>query len=294
MYYNIRNGIGDGSCAACDQQNCSIGDEYLVECNAHQNAFCVSCSVCSPGSYENSSCTLEQDRTCHNCELQLPNGGLWTRECEFNCLLPLIKNSLTSSCMLCDPNCVVGTYSLSICDITTNFTGCLACVIPQNAVAISSGVLYDNTCEWECPSTYYYEVTTQQCLEFVPVIQPPIHVCNSSACLHMWGHYQDGVSCECIQCSQQRGNASQLGISRWEAKGTCSWFCLFPFMRQDDLCFRVDDLTITKKNAEIQSTLSIQTKTSTNATSTSAVIILSVSVLPLLFMIALVSIKIAL
>ena len=290
MYYETRNENGDVICRACDQMNCSIGYEYSLECNAYQNALCVSCSICGPGLYENSSCTLEQDRTCNHCEVQLPNGGFWVRQCEFECFAPLIHNTLTSTCMLCEPHCPIGKYSLSICDITTNFTGCRVCTIPGNATAISSGILYDFTCDWECPSSYYYDITTEACVEFIPVIQEPTHVCNSSACLHMWGHYQDSVSCECIACSQQRGNASQVGISSWEAQGTCSWFCLFPFMRQDDLCFRIDNLSVDKtKNKK-----KIQTKSPTNATSTSAVVILSVSVIPLFLMILLVSFKIAL
>jgi hypothetical protein len=297
-HYQTSDESGTVICAACVQQNCSVGNEYLVECTTNQNAFCVSCSVCSIGLYENSSCTLADDRTCLHCEVELPNGGFWSNEiedeCAFECFIPLIKNTLTSTCIMCDPQCEVGTYSLTTCDITTNFTGCRLCSIPPYSVAISSGVLYDKTCDWECLSSYYYDYNTKQCLEFFPVIDNVATICNISSCSHLWGSYQDSVSCECLACSPQRGNSSQVGISAWEIKGTCSWFCLHPYMRQDNHCYKLDDLTAKEQNPTTKPTSSTLTQTPLPVTSSSVMLIVTISVVPLLIMIAVVSIKVAL
>jgi hypothetical protein len=242
-FYRNYNTDGLVSCLNCSTPTCTNGTEYLVECNPYEDARCIPCSACTAGTYESTSCEVEHNRECHQCEATVPYGAFWTNVCEYQCLSPLVDNTVTRSCFLCDPQCPVGEYSLLTCDISSNFTGCQSCVIPPGAFATSPGMLYNNTCRWQCPPTYYYDGNSSSCVLFLPVVEPPVVVCNHTQCSMTWGHSMDTVSCTCVACAQPRGNASQVDVSTWEATGTCSWFCMNPYMRQGNHCYRIRDLT---------------------------------------------------
>ncbi|KAJ1463951.1 hypothetical protein T484DRAFT_1758457 [Baffinella frigidus] len=234
-------------CIPCSNYTCSQ-HEYRIPCSKNVDASCAMCTTCSRGFFETFPCNSSHDRICDECKIELPSGAFWMSACTWECNLPLLKNPVLSTCTRCEQLCVVGNYSTGACDATNNYTGCLPCALPTAAIPLSAGVGFNNTCAWRCPTTHYYDVWSMSCfaMALIPTTTPvPAVVCtNHTECSLLWGQYQGVDSCQCIPCEKMRGNHTQIAVSAWEQPGACAWFCLHPFMRQDDLCFTVRELAM--------------------------------------------------
>jgi hypothetical protein len=289
LHFRVQQSLTYAACALCSNLSCVSGQQFLEPCSENQDAYCTQCRLCPPGTLDDGACTLETDRTCEACHLGLPDGALWTNLCDFECQAPLVENPQTRTCFRCEPVCVPGFYSLLTCEQESNYTGCMPCRIPRNATAVSSGILFENTCEWECPALFFFDVVTRGCEPLFPAVVVPVRVCATS-CLDLVGTKQDPASCACVPCSPDRFNSSSDGVSAWEQRGTCGWLCLFPYMRSGDRCILISD------NQDLSDVLGTNLKIGNNtvSSSASAIVILTASVVPILVMLVIVSLKVAL
>jgi hypothetical protein len=301
-FWQARDFVGKLSCAACsvlDCANVSVTTDlqhYEVPCSSTTDTRCASCTFCEPGLYVESACNNSTNTVCEQCAGGLPVGAVWVVECIFQCLFPLIHNTLTRTCQSCDTPCAVGNYSTRICDLSNNFTGCQACYIPRNAVATSVGILYETSCQWQCNVGYFYDAVVKKCVLFIPEPVVPVVLCNDTLCA--LGEYQDSESCLCVLCSTQRGNHTMSPtISLWETGAVCSWYCKYPYMRQGDLCFNVENIRVQATSKATSKSTSSKARINayvSKAPSRSVMLSIVFSVIPIVVMTLIVSVTVAL
>lgn len=318
-FFHASDANGSTVCVPCAQVNCTAGEQYAVACSAQVDAHCLSCSACPLGSLETAPCNATHDRACAPCSQALPVGAFWlpfdtaaVSACAYECLEPLTRNTATGDCFLCRPACAPGNYALDRCGEESNFTGCLPCVLPPGAVATSAGVRYNNTCAWQCPDTdsaetlSYYDSATQACVQVSATADAPSSgdtACNNSdACGDLLGFHTDTATCACLPCTPTRGNSTQPGVSTWEAPGSCTWYCLHPYMRIGEHCYTLEHATARENDgvAVVPSSASPRRSLRRSLADPQAepgvgvsVVVFVASLLPLLGTVILVSIKIA-
>ena len=78
-----------------------LEDYYLSTGNGVGGDVCTECrTACPAGQVLVDSCTPETDNECVPCDMPLPAGAEWTRECEFECV-PGRYSSAPRTCTLC-------------------------------------------------------------------------------------------------------------------------------------------------------------------------------------------------
>ena len=262
----------DRVCAPCTPStnlNCSTlpgGPFFEIECGAFEDTFCMNCFTCPPGSNASTPCGRFTDVVCTACnalQVNMPAlGAEWRLSasvdeyCAWECASGLQYNSLENTCFAClNDVCPIGTYPTP-CTLEYNFSACLPCLTPKNAVLISTGhISLVHSCAWECNASYVYEQMTGDCIPqpVVPVVsihtETPETICKGTLpSLCEWGQLFDtsiSISdgpCDamCVSCPTL---PTIVGVNEgprmYTHRGSCEWVCSHPFIKIAGKCIRV-------------------------------------------------------
>ena len=171
----------DTKCTECSSDTTlqCTDKQYFTACDVTENARCVDCSTCGPGSVVTTMCTGPDNPTkCEACEAGYYNDAdnfdkdctLCTSEETLNCTGTQYYATCTkgstkdASCVTCD-GCGPGTKMVSMCTGPDNPTVCTACLINQE----QSENNWYGACT-DCDDGYYAPEGSSACLKCTTTI----------------------------------------------------------------------------------------------------------------------------
>jgi hypothetical protein len=257
------------SCTPSASLNCSTspgGPFFEIACSEFDDTSCMNCFTCMVGSNASTPCGKFTDTVCTACDelqVKMPTQGAEWRlgtsmddYCAWECADGLQYNTLQNTCFTCQNDaCSIGQYP-TLCTIENNFTGCMSCNSPMDAVMVSIGLMsLVDSCEWECRESYVYNHTAGNCVpqSIAPVArinaETPSTICEGtlpSVC--EWGQLLDTSiivtvgNCDemCVSCPTfPLVIDSEEGTRVYKQKGSCEWFCSHPFILISGKCLLV-------------------------------------------------------
>ena len=248
-----------GVCTQCSLNLTCESDQFLAGCEQEANAKCTTCTRCILGLATQVVCNGTTDTQCSRCENSLPDLAHWVDqeyiraadatvlvpECYWECGEGSFHDTVRGICRFCDDVCVVGQYYTQ-CTVENEFSHCMACNIPDNAIATSVGRTLPDSCAWECDENTTVVVLESGIFACVVVV-PPAPPVGVDLCQNVLecevGHVYSTIACKCVECSDVLDSSSRAVFT---TKGSCMWVCKHPFIKVNTQC---EILSVSSKNS---------------------------------------------
>jgi hypothetical protein len=239
-YFEGRDPFNCTVCTALSQLQCNAR-QYIRNCSRYTDSQCIACTeACGIGFFLSQPCTNYTDSVCSPCTNNKPIGSQWVinRTCEWECVSSgafaidltdsptYVYNNETQQCQTCQPQCAIGYYK-TVCTVSNQFTGCEPCAAPNGSVMISSGILLNNSCIWQCPTatSLQYSDKSSQC---VPDVLPtPVTPCSITC---PTGRQPNSRQCTCDPCPAKPNGTLSMWLDASTSSKPCQWGCVFPYL----------------------------------------------------------------